>query len=298
MSNPAPPFELLLRPPKRIRRAAFLIDCDNASHRQIDRAIQIASAEADLIFRRAYADWTHNSNLPWKPVCASYAIQPVQAHAHVPGKNTTDIALTIDAIELCLTEAIDAVCIVSGDSDFTALALRLRERGIWVLGIGTGGSESYAFRHACDRFVSIDPVAATASTHPTQAPQPTVPKPPVPESPSTLADDTAERAGLRPPAPRPAWTKLIQDACDQMGDKEGWILLSRAGAYAKKSHPDFDPKHYKAPKLLNLIETRPDLFEITHQLGSDGSPPHPVIRRIDNRGDSQDLFKPTPQPRW
>ena len=238
----------------QLQRMAWLIDCDNTSWRLIPRALAVAAAEGNLLIRRAYGDWSDISLRGWRETCIKHAITQIQVTTYSPGKNSTDLLLTIDAMELCLTGRVEAVCIVSGDSDFAPLAQRLRGHGIHVLGIGAGADVSDGFAQACDRFQRIRHVT----------PEP-------PGAREELGPDSGE-------AGEQHWTSLLREACRNSRYEGGWAHLGWAGLYIRRLRPGFDVKSYGVQGLRDLVATREDLFEIEDRLPNPAGPPDPWIR--------------------
>ena len=222
----------------QLRRMAWLIDCDNTSWRLMSQALAVAAAEGNLLVRRAYGDWSDISLHGWRETCIKHAITQIHVTTYSVGKNSTDLRLTIDAMELCLTGRVEAVCIVSGDSDFAPLAHRLREHGIHVLGIGAGAGVSEGFAQACDRFQRVGHI-----TH-----EPSV-------TPEERGPDSGEIGELH-------WTSLVNSACANSREEDGWVDLGWAGNYIRQLQPNFNAKSYGFPRLTDLIASRPDLFEI------------------------------------
>src|SRR5215510_5369676 len=136
-------------------RVAVLIDCDNVSHTWARAVLGEAAKHGTLGIKRGYGDWASERLKNWRPELATYAVQPVQQFAYTTGKNSTDFALVIDAMDLLYSENVDVFCIVSSDSDFTRLAMRLRESGKAVYGIGARKTP-IAFQNACDRFTYLE----------------------------------------------------------------------------------------------------------------------------------------------
>src|SRR4051794_18620687 len=140
-------------------RVAVLIDCDNISHRWAQAILGETAKHGTLGIKRGYGDWASDHLKNWRPELAMHAIQPVQQFAYSTGKNSTDFALVIDAMDLLYSGSVDAFCIVSSDSDFTRLAMRLRESGKRVYGIGARKTPA-AFQNACDRFTYLEVLRA------------------------------------------------------------------------------------------------------------------------------------------
>ncbi|MCU0282902.1 MAG: NYN domain-containing protein [Candidatus Nanopelagicales bacterium] len=237
-------------------RLAVLIDADNAQAAVIEQLLAEVARFGDATVRRIYGDFTSPSSASWKRVLQRNAIKPVQQFAYSTGKNATDSTLIIDAMDLLYTGNFDGFCLVTSDSDFTGLAMRLREEGLTVLGFGERKTPE-AFRNACHRFVFVE-VLREAAAGVARAPEP----PEADQRPdtSTEAEATAEQrtgaTAARPKLPK----KFVLSALAQSADDEGWAHVGTFGSYLNKLQPDFDPRLYGYRKLSDLIRARTDLF--------------------------------------
>jgi hypothetical protein len=230
-------------------RLAVLIDADNALAAVIDGLLAEIARFGEATVKRIYGDFTAPSSASWKKVLQQYAIKPVQQFAYTKGKNATDSMLIIDAMDLLYTGRFDGFCLVSSDSDFTGLAMRLREAGLTVLGFGEQKTPE-AFRNACHRFVFTEVLRSDKAAEP-------------PRSESASID--APRPALNlPPAPvdheREFPTDFLLSALEQSADESGWAHLGALGAYLNKLQPDFDTRLHGFKKLSDLVRSRPDLF--------------------------------------
>ena len=212
-------------------RLAVLIDADNASSRIVDGLFEEIAKIGEASVRRIYGDFTSTRLKTWTEVLAKHAIMPHQNFAMTTGKNASDIALVIDAMDLLLSGRFDGFCLVSSDSDFTRLAARIREQGIDVFGFGeTKTPES--FRQACHRFIYTENLISNDG----EAPALTVTKS---KKPITAA------------------TELIKKAISQLDNENGWISLSLVGKQLSALASDFDPRTYGHTKLSDLaIKTK------------------------------------------
>lgn len=216
---------------------AVLVDADNVSHARMGAVLAEVARFGTASVKRVYGDWTKPSLSSWKPVASEHVIQPIQQFANTVGKNATDSALIIDAMDLLYTSRFDAFCIVSSDSDFTRLASRIREEGVAVYGFGERKTPE-AFRNACDRFIYLDVLE-----------EPTVDDAPAARTrvaPAKLRSDTKLIAGLR---------QSIVTASDD----DGWANLSAVGVLMRKQQPDFDSRNWGYAKLSDLVSAT-DLF--------------------------------------
>lgn len=252
MPNPGSDAGAASREPTQ--RLAVLIDGDNAQPRAIDSLLADIARFGVATVKRIYGDFTSPGNARWKETLHKHAIKPVQQFAYTSGKNATDITLVIDAMDLLYARRFDGFCLVSSDSDFTGLALRIREEGLLVLGVGERKTPE-AFRHACHRFLLTDaelspsePSSKDASTEIS-----TPPAMPRQEPPPASNGETPKHA-----LPKAALLQALAQACDD----SGWAHLGNFGSYLGKLQPGFDSRRYGFSKLSNLVKGKPDLFLI------------------------------------
>ena len=235
-------------------RLAVLIDADNAQAAVIEGLLAEIATFGEATVKRIYGDFTSPASGQWKKVLNRYAIKPVQQFAYTTGKNATDSTMIIDAMDLLYTRRFDGFCLVSSDSDFTGLALRIREEGLTVLGFGEKKTPD-AFRNACHKFVFTELLRSLpekerggASGQPPRSNEPSRSEVPVAEAPGEPPDEIPTDQFLR--------------ALDQASDDEGWAHLSAFGNYLTKLQPDFDPRLYGFKKLSELVRARRDIFEV------------------------------------
>ncbi len=221
-------------PDSRDARLAVLIDADNTSARHAADLLEEIAKYGSPTVKRVYGDWTTQQLVRWKEELHRHAIQPMQQFAYTTGKNSTDSALIIDAMDLLYSGNLDAFAIVSSDSDFTRLATRLRESGATVYGLGQRKTPE-SFREACDRFIYLEVLGGTAAA------EPQVTDEPAPDLPN-----------LR---------KLLTKAIDTTSQEDGWSTLSVVGSYLGKNHASFDPRLYGFPKLVALARDQ-DYVEV------------------------------------
>ncbi|MCL4205640.1 MAG: NYN domain-containing protein [Pirellulaceae bacterium] len=253
-------------------RIGVLIDADNAQSSVIGPLLSEIAKYGIASVKRAYGDWTTQRLRSWKEVLNEHAIQPVQQFAYTTGKNATDSAMIIDAMDLLYSERLQAFCLVSSDSDFTRLATRLRESGMTVYGVGEQKTPR-AFVSACDRFIYTeilndedddrDGGEADADTDA----EPRRAKPVSKKGTKELRQDTR-------------LVQLLRNAALSAADDDGWSNLSVVGTYIANQSPDFDPRNYGYAKLSLLIHAT-QLFE-TQERKSESGATMKFIR--DNRG--------------
>jgi uncharacterized LabA/DUF88 family protein len=234
---------------------AVLIDADNAQSSVVDALLAEVAKYGTASVKRAYGDWTTPHLNKWKEVLNEYAIQPIQQFRYTTGKNATDAALIIDAMDLLHTGKLDGFCIVSSDSDFTRLATRLRESGVTVIGFGQKKTPS-PFVTACDRFVYTEILEAgqQADDEETQRP------PRTKRTAQELRSDTK-------------LVHLLRTAAESVADDDGWASLARVGSHVAQQSPSFDARNYGYAKLLPFIQAT-DLFEFDERLHGAGHTQH------------------------
>jgi len=225
-------------------RLAVLIDADNVPYSNVKGVMEEIAKYGTPTFKRIYGDWTKQTVAGWKKVLLENAITPIQQYSYTSGKNSSDSALIIDAMDILYSGKVDGFCIVSSDSDFTRLATRLREAGMKVFGIGQKKTPN-PFIVACDKFIYMEIIPAFEEAETPEAAVKTVkPK----ERPSV--DKVDKRT-----------TNLIRTTINDLADENGWAFLGDVGNLLLKKHPDFDPRNYGFPKLTPLIKSLPQ-FEI------------------------------------
>ena len=230
-------------PSSSAKRVAMLIDGDNAqpSAEIIERVLSVAQKRGDVTVRRVYGNWSSSNMSGWSEIMRSFAMRPVHQVATAAGKNAADIALAIDAMELTLGGTVNGFCIVSSDSDYTGLAIRIREHGMFAIGAGRKDTPK-SFVNACDEFVVTD----DAPKKIVNAPKPKSQPKPAP----------------KPQPNRPEWARTIAKAIDANKKSDGWAHLGAVGNHLKKLNPPFESKKHGHKKLSSLIKSRLDLFEV------------------------------------
>jgi len=226
-------------------KLAVLIDADNVPYANIKEMLEEIAKYGTPTIKRIYADWTKPTVSGWKKVLLENAITPIQQYSYTSGKNSSDSALIIDAMDILYSGKVDGFCIVSSDSDFTRLAIRLREAGMKVLGFGEKKTPQ-PFITACDKFIYLEilkPVKKAAKE----------------------VESKAQRKSKDKTAPLSKIDKelidLITESVSDLSDESGWTFLGNLGSYILKKKTDFDPRNYGYPKLFPLIQSI-DKFEI------------------------------------
>ncbi|GEO07947.1 NYN domain-containing protein [Segetibacter aerophilus] len=242
-------------------RLAVLIDADNVPYSNIKEMLEEIAKYGTPTFKRIYADWTKPTVSGWKGVLLESAITPVQQYSYTSGKNATDSAMIIEAMDILYSGRVDGFCIVSSDSDFTRLAIRLREAGMKVFGIGEKKTP-VPFISACDKFIYIEILKADAAPlKKSEKPEPKKSrsrKKPKPEAPDVVPVKTEIEPIEKVDTDL---VKLIEDSINDLADEEGWTFLGDLGNLILKRQPDFDPRNYGFKKLVPLIKNL-NRFEI------------------------------------
>ncbi|MCB9947228.1 MAG: NYN domain-containing protein [Rhodospirillaceae bacterium] len=218
---------------------AVLIDADNTSHKYADAIFEEIAKLGEASVRRIYGDFSGDRLRGWNEVTEKLAILQTQARSNTPGKNASDIALVIDAMDLLYRGHLDGFCLISSDSDFTRLAQRLREQGATVYGFGMRKTPR-AFVSACNRFIYVENIIADDGAEPSQSPG-------------------AEASTVEA-------VDLIGKAMAELEDAEGWAHLGAVGSHVSTLAPDFDPRTYGCSKLSTLVE-KTGRFEINRSEG-------------------------------
>lgn len=247
-------------------RLAVLIDADNVSYANVQAMLEEIAKYGIPTFKRIYGDWTIPTLSGWKNVLLENAITPIQQYSYTRGKNSTDSALIIDAMDILYTGRVDGFCIVSSDSDFTRLAIRLREAGMKVFGMGEKKTPN-AFISACDKFIYIEILGRDDD-----------------ETEEETKETTTSSKTKTPPAKKrekPTYekidrklVKLLKDSINDIADDDGWAFVGELGNLINKKQPNFDPRVYgfkklvpflKAIKVLEIDErTVPNKKNVTH----------------------------------
>jgi len=235
------------------RRMAVLVDGDNAQPTMIDKILAEASRYGTLTIRRIYGDWTTANMGGWKENLQSYAIQPIQQFRYTIGKNATDSAMIIDAMDLLYSGVVDSFCLVSSDSDYTRLATRVREKGFFVMGIGQKKTPR-AFVSACDVFVYTE----NLMPHPKPVPRRLKLK----EAPTQEKEAETSTSDLAP---------LLRQAFDLAVQEDGWAFLGTLGHHLRQLDPGFDARTYGHSQLSALVKANPKLFDIREEKGEEGN---------------------------
>lgn len=248
-------------------KIAMLIDADNVSHRNIKEMTDELARFGNLTIKRIYGDFTKPSMNGWKDVLLENAINPIQQYNYTTGKNATDSSMIIDAMDILYSNQVDIFCLVSSDSDFTRLAMRLREAGKEVIGMGMKQTPK-PFIAACNKFIYLE--VLSFSLEPEQiktiSPEPAS----IVEGKSVPASGEGEKQQIEN-VPEltikqetvPAFLSNIGEAVDSVANDSGWSQLGDVGNLLVKKDPVFDTRNYGFKKLSSLIEAYPSYFDLS-----------------------------------
>jgi uncharacterized LabA/DUF88 family protein len=218
-------------------RFAVLIDADNVPHANVKGMLEEIAKYGTPTFKRIYGDWTKPTVSGWKSVLLESAITPIQQYSYTTGKNATDSAMIIDAMDILYTGKVDGFCIISSDSDFTRLALRLRESGMKVIGMGQRKTPM-PFIAACDKFIYIEILSEQQQQ--------------LPREDGKKEETPAETNSIKRIDRKTV--QLIDSSVGDLADESGWAFLGDVGTLILKKEPDFDPRNYGFKKLGQLIK--------------------------------------------
>lgn len=221
------------------RKIAVLIDADNVSDKYIKHIFNEITNHGIPTYKRIYGDWTKPQLSSWKNVLLNYSITPIQQYSYTTGRNSTDAALIIDAMDILYSDNVDGFCIVSSDSDFTRLAARLREAGKYVVGMGEKKTPM-PFISACEIFKYLE-VLGTSPANENEVPSG--------EKTNAAAPHAETMASID------ELIKTIQVIVNDTSDDDGWAFLGEVGKILNKRYPDFDTRNYGHTKLTPLISS-------------------------------------------
>ncbi|GIG55027.1 NYN domain-containing protein [Demequina activiva] len=232
-------------------RLAVLIDADNAHAKYLQALFVEVAKFGTASVRRAYGDWTTNQLRSWKDTLLDHSVQPIQQFSYTQGKNATDSALIIDAMDLLHTGTVDGFCLVSSDSDFTRLAARVREQGLTAYGFGERKTPK-PFVAACDTFVYVENLVA-------------------PETP----EETIDRSEWKHD---PKLDSLLKEAVTTAARDDDWATLGEVGSNLSRLASDFDSRTWGFSKLKDLMGAHPS-YEVSHQSNGEGRQSTVMVRR-------------------
>jgi uncharacterized LabA/DUF88 family protein len=245
-----------------------LIDADNASAQHLERLLVEIAKYGTATVRRAYGDWTSSQLAKWKPELLAHSVQPIQQFSYTTGKNSTDSALIIDAMDLLHGGTVDGFCLVSSDSDFTRLAARIREQGLMAYGFGQRKTPK-PFVAACTKFIYVEnlggkEVAAKETATPSaKTGTSTTAAPTAPKKPSLKGDAKLDN--------------LLSEAVEASADDDGWAHLGAIGSNLSRLASDFDTRTWGYAKLTDLLKAHPG-YDVQSRSPGDGKPKVSVVR--------------------
>lgn len=255
-------------------RLAVLIDADNVPYSNVKGVMEEIAKYGTPTFKRIYGDWTKPTVSGWKNVLLENAITPIQQYSYTSGKNSSDSALIIDAMDILYSGKVDGFCIVSSDSDFTRLATRLREAGMKVFGIGQKKTPN-PFIVACDKFIYMEIIA-------------------IPDAEEVITTINAKTKTVKP-KPLVAVDKISKETLhtiaatiNDLADENGWAFLGEVGSLLLKKQPNFDPRNYGFLKLTPLIKSLSQ-FEIDKRETDKGGTKLVYIRNKEMSSESQGM---------
>lgn len=241
------------------KKIAILVDADNVSVKYIKPILEELSNHGTPTYKRIYGDWTKPQLASWKNVLLNYSITPIQQYSYTTGKNATDSALIIDAMDILYSSNVDGFCIVSSDSDFTRLAARLRESGMYVIGMGEKKTPM-PFISACEIFKYLE-VLATEEAE---------------EADNIKASNQngTKKEGM---ASKNELIEAVKKIVNESSDDDGWAYLGEVGKRLNKRYPDFDTRNYGYSKLTPFIASLKS-FEIQSRKAGNSNIVHKYIK--------------------
>ena len=279
-------------------RFAVLIDADNVSVKYIKIILDEISKDGIATYKRIYGDWTNPSLISWKSTLLDNSIIPVQQYSYTTGKNSTDSAMIIDAMDILYSGRVEGFCLVSSDSDFTRLAARLRESGMTVIGMGESKTPN-SFIAACNKFKYLDILSAADEAEAEEA----APKAEPAKKPAAQPKKTAQKTAAKKPKEEPKAEKepklaepkkqqekaieeprtslrtirrALRTIVRENSDEDNWIMVSQVGNLLDKRYTDFDVRNFGFSKLTPFLESL-DMFEIK-DMKKDSSSPQKYVR--------------------
>ena len=267
---------------ERDLRLAVLIDADNAPRSALGDVMAEVAVYGTPTIKRIYGDWTTPNLASWKPLLLENAITPVQQYGYTTGKNATDSAMIIDAMDILYTGPVDGFVLVSSDSDFTRLAIRLREAGKKVYGMGEKKTPN-PFIVACDKFVYIEVIRSAAQQE--RAEEAAREEPKEPPKPARRAARKKGAEAAPPPAPEaepPSRVPkeiitLLADSVEMLADEDGYAPLGEVANLLVRKKRDFDPRNFGFSKLSKLVKALPR-FEVDVRQGGQSNMKHFFVR--------------------
>ncbi len=262
-------------------RFAVLIDADNVSVRYIKLILDELSKDGVATYKRIYGDWTNPALVSWKSALLDNSVLPIQQYSYTSGKNSTDSAMIIDAMDILYSGQVEGFCLVSSDSDFTRLAARLRESGMTVIGMGESKTPN-SFIAACNKFKYLDILSAADDEEPEEAPRPepqkkTQPKKAMRRVPAKSGRPEKEEDREEPKTSLRTIRRALLSIVRENSDEDNWIFVGKVGNILGKRYPDFDVRNFGFSKLTPFLDSL-DMFEIKSQRKDANASPQMYVR--------------------
>lgn len=268
---------------QELQKIAVVIDADNTQISKLEDVFHEISTRGRIVVKRAYGNWHKPTLKNWGEIIKRLAIKAEQQFDYVSGKNATDMALVIDTIELLYTNLYDAFVIVSSDSDYTPLAIKLREAGVYVMGVGEQKTP-VAFRNACDEFLFLENCSSSvegndahdvvSSPQKEKAEVSISPNNEKEESTKQLKEDVQKTDSTPIASSAPAEENsekkndlneihaLLEKAYDTFQDEDGWVNVAKVGLFLRRAKPDFDSRTYGFQKLSLFLKNFPEKYDV------------------------------------
>ena len=264
-------------------RFAVLIDADNVSVRYIKLILDEISKDGVATYKRIYGDWTNPALVSWKSALLDNSVLPIQQYSYTSGKNSTDSAMIIDAMDILYSGQVEGFCLVSSDSDFTRLAARLRESGMTVIGMGESKTPN-SFIAACNKFKYLDILSAADEEEPEEPVKPEQAKRPQPKKAARKTPAKPAKPELPkeedPEEPKTSLRTIrraLRSIVRENSDEEDWIFIGKVGNILGKRYPDFDVRNFGFSKLTPFLDSL-DMFEIKSQRKGGSASPQMYVR--------------------
>ena len=252
-------------------RLAVLIDAENVPHHSLKSVMEEIAIYGTPTIKRIYGAWTSPKISNWKQPLRENAITPVQQYSYTQGKNSSDSAMIIDAMDILYAGNTDGFVLVSSDSDFTRLAIRLREAGQRVIGIGEKKTPN-AFIVSCDKFIYIDVIGSRSKKKTVIEPEPEQGSAPVRKNEGKKQPQKQDRSGIPEHI-----IKLIADSIADLADDNDWVFMGELGTLLIKKQPDFDHRNFGFKNLSAMVKSI-DRFQVDFRQTADPNIKHPYVR--------------------
>ena len=251
----------------RDNKIAVLVDAENVSEKYAENLLDEVTNYGVPTYKRVYGDWTNPQLRKWKDSLLTYSFTPIQQYSYTSGKNASDSAMIIDAMDILYSGKVNGFCLVTSDSDFTRLAMRLREAGVLVLGRGATKTPQ-PFIKACEKFIYLEVLR--------NAEEKSEEKQEEKESPRKSSKKSEEKAVEASVAPLKKVRAVVKDIVNSIGNEDGWAYLADVGNNLSKRMPDFDTRNYGFTKLIDLVSTF-NGFEISRIPVGDGGKVNKIL---------------------